>query len=175
MQGSFEETMLIAICSKMPQVFYLNDLVKKIKNDYQGDLPLSSIKRLVERLLESYESEEQPIIQSLGSKPYVGAVYRKLYVENEQGELVKSHPILPDYFEIEHIKEVRKIIDDKLDSIENRIHAYQRLSYSFPKTEDWSDAKLTRLLTQKAFLSEDLDVIDELLSDTQHLENECDS
>lgn len=175
MEGSFEETMLMALCTKMPQVFYLNDLVKKIENDYQGDLPQRSIKRLVERLLESYESEEQPIIQSLGSKPVVGAVYRKLYTENEKGELIKSYPRLPDYFEIEHIREVRNTIDEKLDSLENQIHAYQRLSYSFPQTEDWSDAKLTRLLKQKAFLTEDLDVIDELLSETQHLENESDS
>ncbi|MEZ8310043.1 hypothetical protein AB4393_15480 [Vibrio splendidus] len=175
MQDSFEETMLLALCSKMPKVFYLHDLVKKVENDYQGDLPESSIKRLIERLLESYASEDQPIIQLLGCKPVVGAVYRKLYIENAQGELIKSHPILPDYFEIEHIKEVRKIIDDKLDALENRIHAYQRLSYSFPKTEDWSAAKLTRLLTQKGFLTEDLDVIDELLSETQRLENKCDS
>ena len=164
MQDSFEETLLMALCTKMPRVFYLNDLVKKIENDYQGNLSQSSIKRLVERLLESYESEDQPIIQSLGIKPAVGAVYRKLYTENEQGELIKSYPKLPGYFEIEHIKEVRNTIDEKLDLLENQIHAYQRLSYSFPKTEDWSDAKLSRLLKQKAFLTEDLDVIDELLA-----------
>ncbi|TKF56934.1 hypothetical protein FCV60_03310 [Vibrio sp. F13] len=175
MQDSFEETMLMALCTKVPQVFYLNDLVKQIQSDYQGNLSQSSIKRLVERLLESYESEDQPIIQSLGIKPAVGAVYRKLYTENEQGELIKSYPKLPGYFEIEHIKEVRNTIDEKLDLLENQIHAYQRLSYSFPQTEDWSDAKLRRLLKQKAFLTEDLDVIDELLAETQHLENKCDS
>ncbi|PMN01383.1 hypothetical protein BCT41_10335 [Vibrio splendidus] len=174
MQDSFEEIMLMALCTKMSQVFYLNDLVKQIKNDYKGDLPQSSIKRLVERLLESYESEDQPIIQSLGTKPDVGVVYRKLYVENAQGELIKNFPILPDYFEIEHIKEVRNTIDEKLESIENRIHAYQRLSYSFPKAEEWSDTKLIRLQNQKSYLVEDINVIDELLLETEKLENECD-
>ncbi|MGD1451483.1 hypothetical protein [Vibrio harveyi] len=172
MQYSLEETVLNALCSEMPEVFYLDDLLKQIENDYRGELSKNSIKQLVECLLSAYEDENEPIIQSLGIKPSVGTVYRKLFTENEQGQLIKSRPKIPDLFEIEHIKKTRQALKDKIASIESRIYAYDRLNSSFPNTQDWTDAKLTNLLQQKQLLSEDIAVIDELLHDISQVEKE---
>lgn len=175
MQFSLEETVLNALCSEMPEVFYLDDLLKQVENDYQGELSKISIKRLVESLLSAYESEDEPIIQSLGIKPSVGSVYRKLFTENEQGQLIKARPKIPNLFEIEHIKMTRQALKDKVASIENRIYAYDRLNSKFPNTEDWADTKLTSLLQQKQLLTEDITIIDELLQDISLVEKECNS
>ncbi|MCG9235856.1 hypothetical protein L1D30_06900 [Vibrio harveyi] len=172
MQFSLEEAVLNALCSEMPEVFYLDDLLKQIENDYQGELSKNAIKQLVECLLSAYEDEHEPIIQSLGIKPSVGSVYRKLFTENEQGQLIKSRPKIPDLFEIEHIKKTRQAIKEQVTSIESRIFAYDRLNSKFPKTEDWADAKLANLLQQKQLLMEDITVIDELLHDISQVEKE---
>tara|TARA_Y100000588_G_C13948108_1_gene793024 strand:- start:127 stop:660 length:534 start_codon:yes stop_codon:yes gene_type:complete len=171
MDQPLEDVVLSIICADLAETFYLEELVYCVRKNNLSHLSYDSTKRLVIKVLDMFERQPEPIIQTMGMNHTNKLMYRKLYEEDADGYLIKKLPILPSFFEAEHLRETRNNILKKVSVLEERISAYQRLTETFPTAGDWSGEKLNVLEKKITPLYEDLSVIDQLLCELDSVLN----
>tara|TARA_Y100000588_G_scaffold395281_1_gene522334 strand:+ start:5527 stop:6126 length:600 start_codon:yes stop_codon:yes gene_type:complete len=96
MSFTFEETLLISLNEKMDDIFYLTELAEAMMDSECCDgITLNDIEFSAYQILQVYEKESEPIIQSLQVEPEGENIYRKLFTETDEDTFLKSKGLIP--------------------------------------------------------------------------------
>jgi len=110
--------------------------------------------------------ENQNLIQRLSKKGKHNANFRKLFIENDNGELVISKPKIPTPEEIRVLEDYKIELFDLEKFIDNEVKTYHELMAKYPFISPLSEQKINERLLQQELNDTEYRLIDDIVKES---------